>query len=283
MDEVVQAMSGKVDRDIRKLRLRITDIRALQVDGVRWDDGRKKAVERRIQSTVRQVFGPSSPESRDFENFEIEQGSWSTEWPDARFQEQFLAGIPHAIALLEGLVAQLEEREHSDVDEIAPSRVPRSAPSRRVFVVHGHDDGTKHATARLLERLGLDPIILHEQADEGRTIIEKFEKYADVSFAVVLFTPDDLGYSRKMPPDAAQPRARQNVVFELGFFIGKLGRRHVCVLRKGKTEILSDYQGVLFVPMDSDGTWEVKLARELKAAKMPVNLDKIFGGQGANP
>lgn len=251
--EVRQPTPAEVDRDIMLLRRRIADIRQLQIDGVRWDDGKKKAVERHTRSTVREVFGPDSPEFREFKHFEIDEGPWNTTWTDDEYQEQFLKRIPHSLAQLEGLVVQLIERKESEVGEVALSQAFSSAPSRRVFVVHGHEDGTKEATARFLHRLGLDPVILHEQADEGRTVIEKFEKYADVSFAVVLFTPDDLGYSKRASPDAAQPRARQNVVFELGFFIGKLGRHRVCVLRKGDTEILSDYQGVLFVPIDSGG------------------------------
>ena len=274
--EAREATQARIERDIEKLRQRITDIQKLQADGVRWDDGKKEAVERHTRMTVRDVFGPNSPEFREFEHFEIDEGPWNTDWSDAEYQGTFLARIPHAIAVLEGLVDQLKERKHDNVGNVAPSHGSSTVPSRRVFVVHGHDDGAKDATARFIEQLGLDPVILHERANEGRTIIEKFEKYADVPFAVVLFTPDDVGYSKATSPEAAKPRARQNVVFELGFFIGKLGRRRVCVLRKDGTEILSDYHGVLFVPMDSDGAWKLRLGREIKAADLPVDLNKIL-------
>jgi site-specific recombinase XerD len=118
----------------------------------------------------------------------------------------------------------------------------RPAPelsTHKVFVVHGHDAGAREAIARFLERIELEAIILHEQPDQGLTIIEKFETYAtQVGFAVVLLTPDDLGGQASSPAQVS--RARQNVIFELGYFAGKLGRGRTCLLRKGDVEIPSD-------------------------------------------
>ncbi len=129
--------------------------------------------------------------------------------------------------------------------------------------------------ARTLEKLKLDAIVLHEQPNEGKTVIEKFERDASkVSFAVVLLTPDDFGYP-KGKPDEAKPRARQNVVLELGFFSGALGRSNVCVLYKGDLEIPSDYLGVVYVPMDDGGAWKFALARELRQANLPVDLNNL--------
>src|SRR5262249_21992550 len=120
-------------------------------------------------------------------------------------------------------------------------------------------------------------VILHEQASQGKTIIEKFESHADVGFAVILLTPDDVGassaaYQAEQP---LAPRARQNVVFEHGFFIGRFGRGRVCALHKG-IEIPSDLQGVIYVPFDEKGAWRLDLAREMKAAGMNVDLNKAF-------
>jgi predicted nucleotide-binding protein len=144
-----------------------------------------------------------------------------------------------------------------------------------IFIVHGHDESAKQAVARFIEKLGLKAIILHEQPNAGRTIIEKFEDYANVGFAVVLMTPDDVG-ATKDKKDQLLPRARQNVVFELGFFVGKLGRNRVCALHKEEVEIPSDYTGVLYVAMDEDGGWQLKLAKEIKAAGIPVDLNKVI-------
>lgn len=144
-----------------------------------------------------------------------------------------------------------------------------------IFIVHGHDASAKQAVARFIEKLGLKAIILHEQPNAGRTIIEKFEGYANVGFAVILITPDDVG-ATKDKKDQLQPRARQNVVFELGFFVGKLGRNRVCALHKEGVEIPSDYTGVLYVPMDEGGGWQLKLAKEIKAAGIPIDLNKAM-------
>jgi predicted nucleotide-binding protein len=145
-------------------------------------------------------------------------------------------------------------------------------PARRLFVVHGQDEAAKQTVARFLEKLDLKPIILHEQANKGRTLIEKFEINAEVDFAVVLLTPDDVGYP--VGEDGkAKPRARQNVVFELGYFLGYLGRGRVCALYKGDVEIPSDFNGVVYVPMDDAQGWKILLAREIKAAGIDVNLN----------
>ncbi len=149
--------------------------------------------------------------------------------------------------------------------------------SRKVFVVHGHDNEAKESTARFLEKLGLQPIILHEQASSGRTIIEKFETYSgDIAFAVVLLTPDDIGASAANKAQL-NPRARQNVIMELGYFMGRLSRVRVCALHKGSVELPSDYQGVLYIEMDAAGSWKTKLAQELVQAKLPIDLNGLLG------
>ena len=145
---------------------------------------------------------------------------------------------------------------------------------RDVFVVHGHDEIAKLEVARLLERLDLNPIILHEQPNEGRTIIEKFEFYSDVAYAIVILTPDDMGYLGGHA-NAVRPRARQNVVFELGYFVGRLGRRHVCALYKEGVEIPSDLHGVLYIPMESQGAWKLSIVKEMKQVGMEVDLNLV--------
>ncbi len=142
--------------------------------------------------------------------------------------------------------------------------------NRKIFLVHGHADETKHAVAKFLRSLGLEVIILHEQANQGQTIVEKFEKYADVGFAVVLLTPDDFGGSVEHP-EKTQRRARQNVILELGIFIGKLGRKRVCPLYVEGVELPSDIHGVLYVSYDHGGAWRSKLMKELSAAGIEVD------------
>jgi predicted nucleotide-binding protein len=154
-----------------------------------------------------------------------------------------------------------------------------SAPrSNKVFIVHGWDDEMKIDVARTVEKLGLQAIILHEQPNGGsRTIIEKFSDYADVSFAIVLLSPDDMAYTTKEKPENAKARARQNVVLELGYFMGKLGREKVFPLLK-KTydiEIPSDYSGVVYTEYDTHGVWRYRLAKELRAGGFDVDANKL--------
>lgn len=141
-------------------------------------------------------------------------------------------------------------------------------------MVHGHDEAAKQAVARFIDDLEHRAIILHEQASAGRTIIEKFEDHADVAYAVVLLTPDDV-CAPATEPEQTQARARQNVIFELGFFVGKLGRKGVCVLYKKGVEIPSDYQGVVFVEMDDAEGWKLKVGKEMKEAGLSIDLNLI--------
>lgn len=146
--------------------------------------------------------------------------------------------------------------------------------SKRVFIVHGHDGEARETVARFLSTIGLEPIILHEQANRGRTVIEKVEANADVGFAVVLLTPDDVG--RAQSASDLEPRARQNVLLELGYFIAKLGREGVCALKRGEVVIPSDFAGVVWEEMDSAGGWKAKLGRELEAAGQEIDWNKIM-------
>lgn len=149
--------------------------------------------------------------------------------------------------------------------------------SSRIFIVHGHDEAMKQSVARFIEKIGLEAIILHEQANAGMTIIEKFENYADVGYAIVLLSPDDMAYHQTETPDDAKPRARQNVVFELGFFIGRLGRDRTFALMKDNVEIPSDISGVVYTPYDgADGAWRTKLVRELKALGYDIDANALF-------
>lgn len=142
---------------------------------------------------------------------------------------------------------------------------------RRVFIVHGHDESLKHQVARMLQRLKLQPVILAEQPNNGRTLIEKFEQHAeDVAFAIVLLTPDDVGGAR----DSSQrPRARQNVVLELGYFFARLGRAKVAALYVAGVELPSDIVGVVYTPVDAG--WQFNLAKEMKAAGLDLSLDDL--------
>jgi predicted nucleotide-binding protein len=141
----------------------------------------------------------------------------------------------------------------------------------KVFIVHGHDNETKQEVARFIESIGLETIILHEQASRSMTIIEKIEHYSsEANFAIVLYTPCDKGRGAKETNVPARDRARQNVVFEHGYLMAKIGRENVCALLKGEIETPSDISGVVYTPLDSNGGWKIELTKELKACGYTV-------------
>ncbi len=146
---------------------------------------------------------------------------------------------------------------------------------KTVFVVHGRNETFKDTVARFLEKLQLEPIILHEQANKGQTILEKLEEHSSVAFAIILLTPDDVG-GLASERDKLTPRARQNVIFELGYFIGKLGRKNVCALYGKNVELPSNYSGVLYIPLENGDSWKLTLAKEIKAAGLDVDLNKAI-------
>ena len=183
--------------------------------------------------------------------------------------------VKNKIQKLRSIVSRL-----SLYDELVPATPPRvqNAPpstSNKVFIVHGHDDLIKEQTARFMESLGLKPVILHEQASRGQTIIEKIESNSDVDFAVVLLTADDVG-AAKTTADQLKDRARQNVILELGYFVAKLKRSRVAALHKPQVELPSDYAGVVYISIDPHGAWKLSLAKELKEVFTYIDLNKVI-------
>ena len=159
-------------------------------------------------------------------------------------------------------------------EALAPNKPTPPMDKSKVFIVHGHDNAAKEAVARFVEKIGLEAIILHEQASSGNTIIEKIEEYTNVGFGIVLYTPCDLGASQEKK-DPLKPRARQNVVFEHGYLIGKIGRKNVCALLKGDIETPNEISGVVYIKMEGEKEWKYKVADEMKACGYDIDLNKI--------
>lgn len=148
--------------------------------------------------------------------------------------------------------------------------------SNRVFIVHGHDEIIKEKTARLVSQIGLKPIILHEQANGGKTIIEKFESNAkDVGFAIILLTDDDKGNSKVGALTQLNDRARQNVIFEMGYFYGKIGRGRVVALLSEGVEKPGDIDGMVYIPLDKAGVWRYDIVKELISVGYNVSCDDV--------
>ena len=232
---------------------------------------------RNAEVAVANAFGRESSHVADFKRIRYSLAAFGSGTRESAFQAAYTRGMDSAASVLESMLDEIEE--YWEEDEQPPTRsefrvkVPKSA--RRVFVIHGHDESARETVARFLEKAGLEAVILHEQPNKGRTIIEKFEDYADVTFAVVLLTPDDVGEARDRGAEL-RPRARQNVVFEFGYFIGKLGRERVCALAKGEIERPSDSDGILYVRLDDNDGWKMHLLRELKAAGLTVDANQAL-------
>ncbi|WP_315716651.1 MULTISPECIES: nucleotide-binding protein [unclassified Bradyrhizobium] len=272
-----------------RLRQRIADLEAFdpqQVQGRR--DPSALALQTAIDETLSSTFGHDTIEYRRYSNAgRLDGGPMGAMFVSGRRPPSYDASLLNdvrqyltrekakSVALLGQAIRFLEE-EIADQQELPPPNVKELQPSQKneVFVVHGHDEAALQAVARFLERLELPTIVLREQPDQGRTIIEKFEDCASrVGFTVVLLTPDDVAGTSSAPA----ARARQNVIFELGYFAGKLGRGRTCLLRRGEVEIPSDLYGVIYTELDPAEGWKIKLVKELKAAGMDFDANKAWG------
>lgn len=206
-------------------------------------------------SVVRIFEGPPSGEIEDFSSI-LGAPAYAMSGVLAEITDRFIQGPPGG------------ELQGPDTGEVES---PRGA---NVFVVHGAHVAWREQTARFLEQvLGEDhrTVILHEQTNQGQTILEKLESAGQAArYAVVLLTGDDEG--RRQGDDLLEPRARQNVVLELGYFLGVLGRRNVCVLYETGVELPSDIHGLVYVQLDESNGWQLSLFRELRAAGLEAEL-----------
>jgi hypothetical protein len=235
------------------------------------DHGALDALLKRTEMIVRNVFGRTSNYLTDVGK--ISFSPWVYPADEAYYNSSWNSGIATLRNLLNTMAEEVQLFGISgDAVESADSG-SHGSPVASVFLVHGHDDRAKVEVARFMEKLGLDVIILHERTNAGQTIIEKFEREASgVAFAVVLLTADDIG-SPKGSAAKPVPRARQNVVFEHGYFIAKLGRSNVAALMDPSVEAPSDYSGVVYIPLVAE-SWKLLLAKEIKGAGIEIDLNK---------
>lgn len=201
---------------------------------------------------------------------DIDLGSWElsrTHWA-IKDEPLFEILIKKGFVTLVQLKASKFSRHTSIFEPPLVSTAPGEFNTSQVFIVHGHDEIAKLEMAEFIKSIGIQPIILHMQPSSGRTIIEKIEHYSNVGFGVVLYTPCDIG--QKAGELNGNYRARQNVVFEHGFLIGKLGRSRVSAIVKGSIETPNDISGVVYIEMDQNGNWKNQLLIELRGASYNV-------------
>jgi len=278
---------------ITRLNRRIADLEALDPEAVqqRWAP-EVKALQTSIEESLSAVFGHGTVQYNRYRRaaiFDWGPVDATPDWIAARsggvgypdhalnFRPYLAKSKEDAISLLRQAVRGLEE-EIGDRGNLAVAPIaaaPVTTPDlSRIFVVHGHDGAPKAEVARFIEKLGFEAIILHERPNKGRALIAKFREESDgAGFAVVLMTPDDVGKAKDAPD--VKSRVRQNVVFELGFFIGKLGPERVAALVKGDIELPSDYDGIVYISLDKED-WQTKLGGELDAAGYAINWNKVM-------
>lgn len=274
----------QIRQGIERLQRRIADVEAFRPESVqeRWAP-ETKAIEASIADTLDTVFGHGTQRHSRFSSAaDLDKGGLVIGGgPDPLFKVQkwLHEGKADSLALLRQAVSSLEE----DLAELGEATSPPDREDRlqvqktvsdQVFIVHGREGPAKVEVARLIERSGLNAVILHEQANQGRTIIEKFEHHGgSAGFAVVVLTPDDVG---GLDEQSLAPRARQNVIGEMFWFAAKLGRDRVCALKRGDIELPSDFAGVGYTDMDDRGAWKAELLRELQAAGYIVDWGKAL-------
>jgi len=274
------ALTGdQMKRGIVRIQKRIDDMEAFNPNSVQKRSSPEvRALEAAIDETLTAVFGHNTLEYNRYRRAaKLDHGTHIVGRKHSlpEVQMYLTDGKKAAILSLQqairGLEEEIEEQDHIAGPINSPNVAP--GPTRKVFIVHGHDEAANESVARFLEKIGFEAVILHERPNKGRTIITKFrEEAADIGFAIVLMTPDDHG--AKSGADTS-PRARQNVVFELGFFIGVLGQERVAAIVKGDIEPPSDFDGVAYISFDN-GAWKMELSKELKAAGFEIDWNKLM-------
>lgn len=182
--------------------------------------------------------------------------------------------IKNKVNYLDELIEKTELLKSEVEQQKIVTQVNPSFSGPEIFIVHGHNRDILQTVARSIEKLSLKPIILNEQANGGLTLIEKFEQHSDVGFAIILLTDDDEGKAKTTMK--LESRARQNVILELGYFIGKLGRSRVLPLYSEGVELPSDIHGLVYIPLDKSENWKFSIVKELKAAGYTVDANNLL-------
>ena len=254
--------------DYEKLKGIIDEIDVLISKGVTSSDSDFQAWKTKAERFLIKQYGKDGLEYQKFIQTRFSLMVLTSGTPHSRFIEACRGGLKTTKSTFLTYLEELEEESSTSQSQGISISTPKFD---KIFIVHGHDGELKQAVARIIEKQGIEAIILSEKVNKGRTIIEKFEDYSDVGGAICLFTADDYGRAKKDTTD--NPRARQNVVLETGYFMGKLGRDHVVLLADKGIEMPSDLSGVVYT---ETGSWQFDVLKELAAMGYKVDLNKLL-------
>ena len=209
-------------------------------------------------------YGKDSAEYRHFVGVQYQKRVYNAYEYDRRRTRDSLDGLRVAVTLLESM----EDNEPTQ-------EVLKDAPNilNKILIVYGHNDAVRQKVSRILEQQGIVPVALDEKYDVGPTIIEKFEKYSDCNAAICIFSSDDLGKAKE--ENGLKPRARQNVVFETGFFSGKFGRNKTIILYDESVELPSDLNGIVYINING---FEMNLLKSLNTMGFNIDFNTFFKG-----
>ena len=247
-----------------RLKELIDEIDSLLSARVSSSDPQFKAWKVKTERFLIRTYGENSFEHKDFKRYLFTLPLVTLGTPEQEYIRACAGDLKRVKAVLLTYLDEFEE------DETNTRTDNTNMKMNRLFIVHGRDDSLRESVARLIEKQGIETVILQEQLNQGRTIIEKFENYSDVGAAICLFSGDDCGRLKNLVNDNL--RARQNVVFETGYFIGKLGREKVIIIVESDVELPSDLQGVVYTSTDD---WKITVLKELKSLGFSIDLNRL--------
>lgn len=229
-----------------------------------------KAWKSKTERFLINYFGKDSYEVSHFNAVEFKFSMYAPGRTAADYFQKCQNGLEECKGVFETYLHEMENEEQSP-EKLSISKNARSF--QKVFIVHGHDNALKQEVARIIEKQGIEAVILSEQVNQGKTIIEKFEENAGVDAAICLFTGDDYGRAKGTEAEENKLRARQNVVFEAGYFMGKLGRKNVIIVADKNLELPSDMQGVVYTDARN---WKTEVLQELDKIGYAIDFNKLF-------
>ena len=227
---------------------------------------------------LQKVFGEDSHEAVTFEHigfsityitYDFFRDGWKEHVLNEKYN--FKKGLKTAIFYLKNFESEIlhdvdiEERGYKDSNNASH----KESHKNNIFIVHGHNGGVKDKVANFISKLGIEPIILNEQIDRGRTLLEKLEEYSDIKAAIIIFTNEDAGSNGD---SEYEKKARQNLIFEAGYFLGKLGNKNIIVIAEQGVIPPSVLDGHPYFKMDQEEKWKTDITKKLKSMKK-FNID----------